>query len=189
MEASASVTKLCACARWSQNRGLRLSDFYLVRSENWNFLLLGATAYRENTPRKEYHIIHSWNSRNKVSIWGGLRQLVSVNITLKLTRISVQMQDNNLFWSMSSTVPFFLSLPWLLNDHCRMKIHLPSEKAPTEGIFSFFFLCSLSVGSLLVILVVAFAVLICCMRRKLPDGLPKPSICATIKVRKSCKKN
>ena len=39
------------------------------------------------------------------------------------------------------------------------------------------------------ILVVAFAVLIWCMRRKLPDGLPKPSICATVKVRKSCKKN
>lgn len=36
-------------------------------------------------------------------------------------------------------------------------------------------------GIILVILLV-FAIFICCLRRKLPSGLPKPSICTTVKV-------
>ncbi|XP_068670085.1 uncharacterized protein [Montipora foliosa] len=31
-------------------------------------------------------------------------------------------------------------------------------------------------------ILLAFAILICCLRRKLPSGLPKPSICTTVKV-------
>lgn len=62
---------------------------------------------------------------------------------------------------------------------------LHTEKILTGKSNTYLFIAEIvgiSVGFLLVILVVAFAVLICCMRRKLPDGLPKPSICATIKL-------
>ena len=41
-----------------------------------------------------------------------------------------------------------------------------------------------SVGSAATVLLLSFAVFICCLRRRLPDGAPKPSMCTTIKVRK-----
>lgn len=38
------------------------------------------------------------------------------------------------------------------------------------------------IGSIAAFLLLAFAVFICCLRRRLPSGIPKPSMCTTIKV-------
>lgn len=42
------------------------------------------------------------------------------------------------------------------------------------------FFCS--IGGVVLLILLAFAIFICCLRRKLPSGLPKPSICTTVKV-------
>lgn len=45
---------------------------------------------------------------------------------------------------------------------------------------SFFF--NGSIAGLVFLIVLLFAIFICCLRRKLPSGVPKPSICTTVKV-------
>lgn len=39
-----------------------------------------------------------------------------------------------------------------------------------------------SIAGLVFLIVLLFAIFICCLRRKLPSGIPKPSICTTVKV-------
>jgi len=40
----------------------------------------------------------------------------------------------------------------------------------------------IAIGGVVLLILLAFAIFICCLRRKLPSGLPKPSICTTVKV-------
>ncbi|CAH3169488.1 unnamed protein product [Porites evermanni] len=40
----------------------------------------------------------------------------------------------------------------------------------------------IAIAGVIFLILVAFGILICCLRRKLPSGVPKPSICTTIKV-------
>ncbi|CAH3171916.1 unnamed protein product [Porites evermanni] len=39
-----------------------------------------------------------------------------------------------------------------------------------------------SITGLLLLIALAFGIFICCLRRKLPDGVPKPPVCTTVKV-------
>jgi len=40
----------------------------------------------------------------------------------------------------------------------------------------------IAIAGLVFLIVLLFAIFICCLRRKLPSGIPKPSICTTVKV-------
>ncbi|KAL9966508.1 hypothetical protein ACROYT_G024593 [Oculina patagonica] len=40
----------------------------------------------------------------------------------------------------------------------------------------------IAIAGLVLLIILLFAIFICCLRRKLPSGLPKPSICTTVKV-------
>ena len=46
----------------------------------------------------------------------------------------------------------------------------------------FFFHRAGSITGLLLLIALAFGIFICCLRRKLPDGVPKPPVCTTVKV-------
>lgn len=47
---------------------------------------------------------------------------------------------------------------------------------------SIFFHRAGSITGLLLLIALAFGIFICCLRRKLPDGVPKPPVCTTVKV-------
>ncbi|PFX33845.1 hypothetical protein AWC38_SpisGene1282 [Stylophora pistillata] len=40
----------------------------------------------------------------------------------------------------------------------------------------------IAIAGVIFLIVLLFAIFICCLRRKLPSGIPKPSVCTTVKV-------
>ena len=99
--------------------------------------------------------------------------------------------NSNHWWNSTLQIP--LSLVFRIPPQQKFpEIRIPFE-SPTWGESvvtktNFIFLTSIflhragSITGLLLLIALAFGIFICCLRRKLPDGVPKPPVCTTVKV-------